>query len=233
MSGFFDRFWHDRKYLPIIMAGTGAICLVLVFLSVILIRGSAGSPAVAKVSPDEFAQDGADYETDGVYDADETSEPAIWVVYVTGAVARPGVYEIPEGSRVNDAVKTAGGFTSLADPDAVNLAEEAYDGLHVRIPLNGDDAEAVRKDSGAGASARKPPRGAASGKQKAEERININEATAEELQKLPGIGPVLSSAIIAYRETSGFFAETEELMKVNGIGRKRFEAIRDLVTVSR
>jgi competence protein ComEA len=228
----FGRFQYDRKYLPIILAGMGTICLVLVFLSVVLIRDSAGSPDAADASQDEFAQDGTDYETNGVYDEGKRSEPAIWVVYVTGAVMRPGVYEIPEGSRVDDAVKMAGGFTPKADAEAVNLAEEAGDGIHIRIPLREDAAAAAGKPSAAGPSARKP-RGGVSGKQKEAEKVNINEATAEELQKLPGIGAVLSAAIVAYRETSGFFSETEELMKVNGIGRKRFEAIRDLITVSR
>jgi competence protein ComEA len=235
LSGF-DRFGHfanEKKYLHFICAGIGALCIALAFAAVISLRGSSDSSDAE--TPDEFVSAGfSDYETNEAYEAGGTQEPAPWAVYVTGAVMSPGVYEIPEGSRIGHAIKMAGGFTPQADDEALNLAEIAGDGVHIRVPLKGaEDGPGRLAMPQASPLVRRPASGGTSGGRKHEAVININEATAEELQELPGIGQVLSSAIIAYRETSGLFAETEDLMKVNGIGRKRFEAIRDLVTVSR
>jgi competence protein ComEA len=261
-----DRFLPERKYLPLILAGSGAICLVLALLLVILLRGPASSPGADNGVPDEFVREGeSDHE---LYGADGTE--SAWVVYVTGEVMRPGVYEIPQGGRINDAVRMAGGFTALADREAVNLAEEAEDGIHIRVPertveilyqieentgLKGEalnerrpaggelasrgqgvnDAKEAKeakeaKNSRQNSYVSRPSLGGASG---VSEKININEATEDELQRLSGIGPVLAGAIVAYRETNGPFSETEDLIKVKGIGRKRFESVKDFVTVSR
>ena len=234
----FDRFGHFasyKKYLPFICAGIGALCILLAFAAVISLRGPSDDREGAEV-PDEFVSAGfSDYETNGAYEAGGTRELAPWAVYVTGAVMSPGIYEIPEGSRIGQAIKMAGGFTPQADEEVLNLAEVAGDGVHIRVPLKGaDDGPGRLAMPQAGSPVRRPASGkTGGGGRKQESAVNINEATAEELQELPGIGKVLSSAIVAYRETSGFFTEIEDLTKVNGIGRKRFEAIRDLVTVSR
>ncbi|MDR1021307.1 MAG: helix-hairpin-helix domain-containing protein [Synergistaceae bacterium] len=243
--------YKGPKYLPLALAVSGVLCLVLVFLLAVSLRGTANRPAgeeSATDMPDEFVSEGsAAYEGGSIYGA-EAEAP--WVVYVTGAVMKPGVYEIPAGSRVNDAVRMAGGLSRTADEEAVNLAEEAEDGLHISVP---DKIAASAVEAAVNLPQDAPPRRqaaeavatglarkgkAASGSKESKkpgtsEKVNINEATAEELRSLPGIGPVLSGAIITYRETNGPFTEAEDLTKVNGIGRKRFESVRDFITVSR
>jgi competence protein ComEA len=222
--------YRGRNFLPYILGSCGVLCLAAVFAIVIALSGSAGRTENAASLPDEF-----------VRESDEQGEFAksdVWVVYVTGAVMMPGVYEIPSGGRVHDAVKMAGGFLSNADRSGVNMAEIAGDGVQIDVPyMETNLAERHDAEGGAKPLVRAGPRGravspGASKKQAASGRININLATASELERLPGIGPVLSTAIVAYRESSGAFIETADLMKVNGIGKKRFDAIRDLVTVS-
>lgn len=138
--------------------------------------------------------------------------PAPLVVDVAGAVPRPGVYELPPGSRVKDAVQAAGGFLAEADRSAVNLAAPLEDGQKLQIPfLPGAQAAGV------------PPT------PEPAQLININTATLEELMTLPGIGPTLAQRIIDYRETYGDFYFIEDIMNVSGIGPATFENIKDLI----
>jgi competence protein ComEA len=146
-----------------------------------------------------------------------------WVVYVTGEVARPGVYEVTPGSRVNDAVRLAGGFTAGADREAVNLAEKLADEDHIAVPgfLSQDGEDSGVRRGEATASPRRPAKG--------DERLDINAASASELTSLPGIGPKLAEAIVSYRERNGRFESVDDLRLVGGIGEKRLEAVRELV----
>jgi competence protein ComEA len=225
-----DFKYRGRNLIPYILGFCGVLCLAAAFAAVISLRGFAGRTENAVPVPDEFV-----LESDG---QGEFSESGVWVVYVTGAVMVPGVYEIPSGGRVHDAVKMAGGFLSNADRSGVNMAEIAGDGVQIDVPyMETNLAERHDAEGGVKPPVRAGPRGqaaspGASKKQAVSGRININSATESELENLPGIGPVLSAAIVAYRESSGAFIETADLMKVNGIGKKRFDAIRDLVTVS-
>jgi len=139
--------------------------------------------------------------------------PAPLVVDVTGAVPRPGVYELPEGSRVNDAVQAAGGFLAEADKTSINLAAPLEDGQKLEIPYVAG-AEPVGEDPFAPT-----------------ELIDINLAELDELDTLPGIGPTLAQAIIDYRDTYGEFSFIEEIMNVPGIGPATFEELKDLITV--
>nr|MBP8785427.1 ComEA family DNA-binding protein [Synergistaceae bacterium] len=138
-------------------------------------------------------------------------------VYVTGSVKQPGVYEVPPDSRVHYAVERAGGFSAMADPEGVNLAEKLSDGAHIRVPAKGE-AHA----SGAGNAA-----ASSTG------RVDINSASVTELQTLPGVGPKTAEAIIANREAMGRFVQVDDLMRVKGIGPKRMEQLRELVTTGR
>ena len=138
------------------------------------------------------------------------------VVHVGGAVADPGVRELAEGSRVQDAVDASGGFAEGAASDALNLARVLSDGEQV-AGAQGADAGAA----GAGASS-----GSAAGG-----RVNINRATAAELDTLPGVGPSTAEKIVADREANGPFATTEDLKRVSGIGDKKYEELADLVCV--
>jgi competence protein ComEA len=152
--------------------------------------------------------------------ATASPSPSAVMVYVSGEVAKPAVYAVPTGGRVADAVRQAGGFTSAADQAAVNLVLPLSDGLHVHVPSLAD-AVAIPVISGPGATGPGAPAG----------RLNLNTATAEELQALPEIGPVMAEAIVAYREQNGPFSAVDDLLDVPGIGPGTFEAIAELVTV--
>ena len=140
-------------------------------------------------------------------------------VYVTGEVASPGVYTLPPGSRVQDALEAAGGLTSAAQIQGLNLAQMLTDGLRVVVP-------------GSLATDEPPPTaGETRGGQLLSGLININTATQAELESLPEIGPVLAEAIIAYREANGPFESIEDIVDVDGVGSGTFALIRDLITV--
>lgn len=145
-----------------------------------------------------------------------TPIPARIVVYVCGAVVNPDVYSLLEGSRVKEAVEAAGGFTAKADRVRINLARRLSDGEQVYVPKIGEEALPVAPTA---------PSGQAGGK------ININTATAEELDTLPGIGPAYAERIIRHREEFGPFKKIEDIKKVRGIGDAAFEEIKDLITV--
>jgi len=152
------------------------------------------------------------------------------VVHVAGAVKNPGVVRVPRGSRVDDAVRAAGGFSAQADPDSINLAQPLEDGVQIYVPRKGDQVQVERRIgavSSAPVSARseKGSSGTPSGK------LNINTASAEQLESLPGVGPVTARAIIEYRQQNGGFRSVDELIEVRGIGPKRLEQIRPYVFV--
>jgi competence protein ComEA len=143
-----------------------------------------------------------------------TSAPATIVVEVAGAVTRPSVYTLPRGARVQNAIEAAGGLLAGADSHRVNLAAPLEDGQKVDVPF-------------LTAAAPAPPAGA----QTSAGPTNLNTATAEELEPLPGIGPVLAKNIVDYRQRSGPFQSVDDLHAVPGIGPKRIEQIRSRVTV--
>lgn len=141
--------------------------------------------------------------------------PAPILVHVAGLVRRPGVYELPEGARVIDAIELAGGALGRAALDVLNLAALLTDGQQVVVPRKGTGGEAA---SGPGGPAATP-------------KVNVNTAGATELETLPGIGEVLAQRIIDHREEHGPFASVDELIEVSGIGEVTLEELRDLVTV--
>ena len=128
------------------------------------------------------------------------------VVHVSGLVATPGVYELPDGSRVKDAVAAAGGAGPEADVSALNLAAPIADGEKIHVPRTGDSAAAPTGSSTSGGPAAK---------------INLNTASKEQLETLPSIGPVLAQRIIDYRTRRGRFTSVRQLMEVEGLGPKK------------
>jgi competence protein ComEA len=171
-----------------------------------------------------------------------TPTPVRLHVYVTGAVARPDVVELPEGARVTDAVAACGGLRPEADPDAVNLAAALADGEQVHVPVLGEAARPVIGAGGAtGAPAAGGGRAAGGGAASAAAGsgiagtnggvIDLNTATAVDLDTLPGIGPALAARIIAYRDANGPFAVVDDLTAVSGVGDKTLERFRDRVRV--
>lgn len=150
------------------------------------------------------------------------SEPSVGVVivHVAGAVRRPGVYEVAGTARVVDAVEAAGGATSRANLDSVNLARLLVDGEQIFIPRRGQ--------TGGGADSARTPGGGASAPSGP---VNVNSAGADRLQSLPGVGPATARAIIEHRQRNGPFASVDDLLEVPGIGPAKLEAMRGLVTV--
>lgn len=135
------------------------------------------------------------------------------VVHICGAVAAPGVYTLPDGSRVNDVLVLAGGFLEKADNTCVNLAELIIDGQQIVIYEKGDAAEATYDKPGEGAVVKQG-------------LVSINSGTMEALMTLDGIGEKTAQKILDYRRESGGFKRLEELKNVPGIGDKKYEAIK-------
>ncbi len=152
------------------------------------------------------------------------------VVHVAGAVKKPGIVRIPRGSRVDDAIRAAGGFSSKADPDLVNLAQPLEDGVQVYVPRKGESV-AVEGRVGSIASGEAPGRASTAHRELPAGKINLNTASAEQLEDLPGVGPATARAILDYRKQNGGFQSVDELIEVRGIGPKKLEQIRPYVVV--
>lgn len=148
-----------------------------------------------------------------------TTVPGPVIVYVAGAVVRPGVYPVATGARVGDAVGAAGGTTPDADLDTLNLASKLADGDRVFVPHKGQPPPAVIGPGSGGDSS--TPSGP----------VNLNTASAEQLETLSGVGPATSQAIITWRQQHGGFRSVQDLLQVRGIGPAKLEALRDQVTV--
>jgi competence protein ComEA len=145
------------------------------------------------------------------------SPAAMLLVDVAGWVRRPGVYEFTEGSRVIDAVQAAGGARPGAFLQGLNLAAPLVDGTQIIVPKEGVPVAPVGSDVGGG-----PSTGGL---------VNVNTATAADLETLPGVGEVIAQAIVDYRTENGPFGSVDELLDVSGIGDTTLENIRELVTV--
>ncbi|MBD0289964.1 MAG: ComEA family DNA-binding protein [Thermoleophilia bacterium] len=146
----------------------------------------------------------------------EKAAPADVVVHVVGAVRRPGLYRLPEGSRVDDAIARAGGAGRRAELALVNLASPVADGQQIVVPAR--TGRSGRPTAVAPASASPPP-----------QPVHLNSATLEELDALPGVGPVTAQKILEYRTAKGAFSSVDELDAVPGIGPARLEQLRELV----
>jgi competence protein ComEA len=187
-----------------------ALAGLLIFIS----RAPAGEPIMLQPAP--------------------TKEPI--AVHVVGAIPRPGLYEFAEGARIQDAIDAAGGLLTSADVNTINLAALLEDGQQLNIPYKagqepiegstGSDpasdenslvlpgaTEATQSQSGSGT-----------------ELININTASVEELDTLPGIGPTIAQRVVDYRTENGPFQLIEDIMNVSGIGPSTFDQIKGLIT---
>lgn len=182
------------------------------------------------------AHDGAgdDAEGDGTSSSDASGLPdeeataeakdAI-VVDVAGAVASPGVVELKDGARVADALGAAGGLAEDADLTSVNRAARLTDGQRVYVPRVGEQVAPVEGDGSAGAA------GEGTQSTVTGQAVNINTAGLAELDALPGVGPATAQAIIDDREANGPFTAPEDLMRVSGIGEKKFEKLKSSICV--
>ena len=146
-------------------------------------------------------------------------------VHVVGAVVRPGLYSLPEGSRVQDAINAAGGLLSEADANTMNLAEKVEDGQQLQIGKGGLTASPTK--AGSPFSVIATPKG---GSTPNPDLVDINTAGLDELESLPGIGPTAAQNIINYRNQHGPFQQIEDIMNVPGIGPATFNQLQDLIT---
>lgn len=158
-------------------------------------------------------------------DVTDKSEAPL-LVYVCGEVVSPGVYELPAGARVCDAVDAAGGFTRKASRDYWNLAEALTDGQMISFPTEEEAAERRKYDTDGNTSA-----DTTFADSETDGKVNINTADVNQLQQLSGIGQTRAEAIVAYRNEHGAFARVEDIMKVSGIKNALFEKMRDDITV--
>lgn len=149
--------------------------------------------------------------------------PAPILVHLIGEIKNPGVYELPKNAHVLDAIQAAGGLTSNADDQAINLAALLEDGQQLLIPAKLPAQGSGNSQEGGDQNERSPA--------SIDPLININSASTELLETLPGIGPVLAKAIVDYRQAEGEFKSIEEIQKVPGIGPEKYENIKDLITV--
>ena len=150
---------------------------------------------------------------------EESAEQDLITVDVKGAVKSPGIYDLPVGSRVHDAVQKAGGLTEEADSKSLNLAQKVSDEALVYVPTKGEEAASQQAASGTTPSTSK------------EKKINLNKASLEELKQVKGLGGKRAQDIIDHREANGKFKSVDELKKVSGIGAKTIEKLKDYVTV--
>jgi competence protein ComEA len=151
-------------------------------------------------------------------------------VYVVGAVARPGVYKFPEGARIQDAIDAAGGLLTTAKADTLNLAALVQDGQQLDIPFREGEGPPVSEPTIELPGGTESPTAVVdTGGGGSEDLLNINTATLEELDALPGIGPATAQKIIDYREENGDFFSVDDLLEVSGIGEQTLEGIRDLI----
>ena len=155
------------------------------------------------------------------------------IVHVSGAIKKEGIYELDENSRVANAIEVAGGITENAYTKEINLALALEDGMKIYIPTKEEVEKEMKlgtyNSNVSGNDNNSKESGKSSNKSK--EKININTATREELDKLPGVGEATADKIINYREENGEFKKIEEIKEVKGIGDSKFEEIKDLIEV--
>ena len=206
----------EKMHSKLSLADLGKPALIGIAVLVIMVAVLAGRNLIGTATATEFelssdassieetASDGGSHKTETLF------------VHVSGCVANPGLYELEEGSRLASAIEAAGGFTEDAACDSVNLARRLEDGeMVVVLPMY----------AGSGANEEIPEVKTASS------LININTATAEELEQLPGIGPSTAQKIVSDRMANGSFKSPDDLKRVTGIGDKKFETISALICV--
>lgn len=226
--------WRARLHLSgarlPVLVGVTAVAIVVMVCAGRLLLDAASSEGFAVVQPGDAEQAAGDGDAGAAADAGASqAAPAPLRVHVGGAVAAPGVYDLAEGARVLDAVEAAGGFAEGAARDALNLARAVSDGEQVVVPSEADIAAQEVASAGAGGAAAGAGASAAAGG--AGGTVNINTASAAQLDTLPGVGASTAEKIVADREANGPFKTVEDLKRVSGIGDKKFAALADAICV--
>jgi competence protein ComEA len=190
--------------------GLAGLALAVVF-AVALLRGGSKADPVAAGSTSEIPALTAPVASG----PDGTASSSVVVVDVAGAVRRPGLYQLRKGSRIADAITRAGGVTRRAEETLVDLAAPLADGEQVLVPSAAADGSAVPPDGAPGTTPTAP--------------VDLNSATAEQLDALPGIGPVTAQKIVDYRTEHGPYTSVDDLDAIPGIGPSRIDNLRGLV----
>ncbi|UCR89420.1 ComEA family DNA-binding protein [Mycetocola spongiae] len=238
------RSAEDREFLNQALAGLrpwwqrrSVLIAVAVLLVVALLLGMAAARArgigapqplgtvVEGVDGVDSGEPGPDPRPAGGAESSPGARPggSELIVHIAGAVASPGLYHLPPGARVADALAAAGGPVAEAHLDALNLARPVADGEQVRVPAPGEAAAPGAGPGPGGVSAAGGPGGEAT--------VSLNLASAQQLDTLPRVGPALSARIIEYREKNGPFASLNDLLKVSGIGPRLFEGLAGKITL--
>ena len=222
-----DSSYSAGKVKVPVLAGFLALILFICFLAIQFLLPYLNKDSFI-LEEDESALESADGQAsqDGANEGSENTESPTTeslVVFVSGAIQDEGVYSLPEGSRVQDAVSAAGGFADDASTDALNLARILQDGEQIRIPTEAESDQDAYPDLESTAET--------SAAQEGDQLVNINNASAQELESLPGVGEVTAQKIVDDRQAQGPFSSKEDLKRVSGIGDKKYEALADLICV--
>ena len=208
------------------LVGSTVSVLVVVMAGWWLLRVPPPPPEATLTFASTTVKPNIDTSGYAVADSQTTQVPLFITVHVAGEVKFPGIYKLKAGARVDDGVVAAGGATTRADLNAVNLATPLFDGQQVYISKHGEKPHVVVRpapivNSGSGQTTSNLPT-----------PININTATAIELEQLPGVGPSTAQAIIEYRMTNGVFIVIDDLLNVRGIGPAKLRNIAPNVRVN-
>jgi competence protein ComEA len=222
-----ERVWRSFRPGEQVVLGLCALLLAL-FLGIAHVRRQSAEPL-----PPLFEEPaGSPVKSNSITSATTTGRI---MVHVSGAVRYPGVRQLPIGSRLVDAVHAAGGLTPDGDTSSINLASRLQDGQQVVLPARGERQSLVfsaptttsqgnRDNNERAGKEIKPPPGGITGK------VNVNTATPEQLETLPGVGPAIAARIVQYRHQQGRLRSLEDLDQVKGLGLKKLEALRDRVS---
>ncbi|MGO4249121.1 helix-hairpin-helix domain-containing protein [Paenarthrobacter sp. RAF54_2] len=219
--------WRTSWRVAVAVFVVGAACAAW-----FLIQATTGQPTMEPLSQSVSAGTVPESgEPESTRSATPPQDMKMLLVHVAGAVQKPGVVSLPEGSRVFQAIDAAGGATASADLNGLNLAEVVTDGAKIHVPAAGEA-------SGGGTSQETGPANGAGGAAETKAspgsggtKVNINTASVEELGTLPRVGPVTAQRIVDWRKEHGAFASVDELDAIDGIGPKLMESLQDLVTV--
>ena len=195
------------------------VSLGLVLGGFFLLKPVAQTPAKESNLQSEVtavSKDSTDEKEDG-NQKEEVVDQDLITVDVKGAVKTPGIYDLPVGSRINDAVQKAGGLTDNADSKSINLAQKISDEALVYVPTKGEDTSQATQSN--------------TSNSKENKKVNLNKASLEELKQVKGLGDKRAQDIIDHRDSNGKFKSVDELKKVSGIGTKTIEKLKEYVTV--